>query len=362
MNFWLAGRAVGSAAGVTLALCLVVSAASAQNAAETSGIDLGVSAKPVTRKAPKYPQGELSRGRQGWVELSFVVDTDGNVVDPVVVDSSGSREFERAALRTLDRWKYEPATWNGKPVQQCETKTLITFAIEGDETKVSQPFFRRYRSIKKALDKSDVLRAAELIGKARTQLKLTLADMAWLSSLEARLAGLKGDKEAQLEAVRNATRGSGRWIDDKLFPNLLYVRTALELEQGNYAQSLSAYEKLHAVDPDSEHLGKLEPHIERIRSVIDSELALRVNATIDQTAQCLDCNKRWHHEPVRRAFSLTDVHGELGNIEFRCERRRVVAAAQEGLTWQLPESFGNCSIVVHGKPGTTFDLIELPTA
>lgn len=57
-------------------------------------------AKPVVRTAPNYPTIELREGQQGWVELNYVVTTDGTVVEPVVEASSGSRAFERAAIKT----------------------------------------------------------------------------------------------------------------------------------------------------------------------------------------------------------------------------------------------------------------------
>jgi len=50
----------------------------------------GVTAKPIKRIAPHYPRSELTQGRQGWVQLSYVVTTAGEIVDPVVENSSGT--------------------------------------------------------------------------------------------------------------------------------------------------------------------------------------------------------------------------------------------------------------------------------
>lgn len=347
---------------VSLLLALVAYSFPASAQQQEATVELGKPAVSVVRPRPFYPGNELRSGTQGWVELSFVVDVDGSVVDPVVVDSSGSRSFERAALDSVNKWSYEPATWNGEPVQQCETRTLITFAIEGERTTVSPTFRNRYIQIKNAIDDGELERAGEMVARVRRNLNLTLADNAWLSSLEVRIAGQTGDRDAQLDAVRAATQGGGRWIDERLFPNLLYVRTALELEKGNYAHSLSTFETLVEVDPESELIARLEPHIQTVRKNIESDTTLQVNGEIDGGRECLDCDTRWHHKPVRRTFALTNVDGELGNMEFRCQRRRVRVAAEEGLTWQLPESYGSCSIVVHGEPGTSFSLLELPKA
>ena len=112
-------------------------------ATDENSMHRGVSAKPVKRTPPSYPRAELVRNQQGWVQLSYVVTPEGEVIDPVVEDSSGSRLFERAALRTVRQWSYEPATWDEQPVQQCQTKVMITFALEDVGKKVSRKFANR---------------------------------------------------------------------------------------------------------------------------------------------------------------------------------------------------------------------------
>ena len=32
------------------------------------------------------------------------------------------------------------------------------------------------------------------------------------------------------------------------------------------------------------------------------------------------------------------------------------------MIWEEPESWGECSVIVFGQPGTTFDFLELPLA
>lgn len=56
------------------------------------------SAQANQRVAPRYPINQARNGQEGWVQLSFVIDEQGNVIDPFVVDSSGIKGFEKAAL------------------------------------------------------------------------------------------------------------------------------------------------------------------------------------------------------------------------------------------------------------------------
>lgn len=56
---------------------------------------------------PEYPNDALMRGIEGWVDVSLLVTSSGNVSDVRVEDSSRRQLFERAALAAVRQWKYE---------------------------------------------------------------------------------------------------------------------------------------------------------------------------------------------------------------------------------------------------------------
>lgn len=84
---------------------------------------------PIVRVAPVYPARALSRGLEGYVDMSFTVTTTGTVRDPVVLFSTSSL-FERAAMRAVLKFKYKPRVVDGVPVDVPNVKTRITFKIE----------------------------------------------------------------------------------------------------------------------------------------------------------------------------------------------------------------------------------------
>jgi protein TonB len=84
---------------------------------------------PIVRVAPVYPARALSRGIEGYVDMSFTVTTTGTVKDPIVVFSTSSL-FERAAIRAVLKFKYKPRVVDGQPVEVPGVKTRITFKIE----------------------------------------------------------------------------------------------------------------------------------------------------------------------------------------------------------------------------------------
>jgi len=84
---------------------------------------------PIVRVAPVYPARALSRGLEGYVDLSFTVTTAGTVRDPIILFST-STLFERAATRAVLKFKYKPRVVDGVPVDVPGVKTRITFQIE----------------------------------------------------------------------------------------------------------------------------------------------------------------------------------------------------------------------------------------
>ena len=84
---------------------------------------------PIVRVAPVYPARALSRGLEGYVDLSFTVTTAGTVRDPIVLFSTSSL-FERAATRAVTKFKYKPRVVDGIPVDVPGVKTRISFQIE----------------------------------------------------------------------------------------------------------------------------------------------------------------------------------------------------------------------------------------
>ena len=84
---------------------------------------------PIVRVAPVYPARALSRGIEGYVDMSFTVTASGTVKDPIVQFSTSSL-FDRAATRAVLKFKYKPRVVDGQPVEVSGVKTRITFKIE----------------------------------------------------------------------------------------------------------------------------------------------------------------------------------------------------------------------------------------
>jgi protein TonB len=64
---------------------------------------------------PPYPAAALRANEQGIVQLNFLIDTDGSVLESNVAKSSGSRRLDEAARNGLALCKFKPGTTDGKP-------------------------------------------------------------------------------------------------------------------------------------------------------------------------------------------------------------------------------------------------------
>ncbi|MFW6067059.1 MAG: TonB family protein [Myxococcota bacterium] len=69
----------------------------------------------VERVQAQYPADALAEGREASVELLVTVSAEGEVDEAEVVVSGGA-DFDRAALRAVERWRFEPARRGGEPV------------------------------------------------------------------------------------------------------------------------------------------------------------------------------------------------------------------------------------------------------
>jgi protein TonB len=85
--------------------------------------------RPISTPAPRYPRDAQRRGIAGTVLLRVHVGTDGEPGDIDLVQGSGSRELDRAAVEGVRRWRFAPATRNGQPVESA-VQVPIAFNLQ----------------------------------------------------------------------------------------------------------------------------------------------------------------------------------------------------------------------------------------
>lgn len=90
-----------------------------------------VEAKPLYRQnaPPTYPRLARRKGYEGKVLMDVLVSADGDVADIKIATSSGYRILDRAALKAVQAWRFEPGHRVGQKVAMW-VKVPIRFRLD----------------------------------------------------------------------------------------------------------------------------------------------------------------------------------------------------------------------------------------
>jgi len=114
--------------------------------AEGSHLDSFVMPRRALVEPPRYPNNPRKRGEEGWVEVNFMVNPEGKPYEVTILDSMGHEDFRKEALKAVERWEFQPATYQGNPIDAGMAMTL-TFELEGGAAGARAPFVRRFRVV-----------------------------------------------------------------------------------------------------------------------------------------------------------------------------------------------------------------------
>ena len=99
-----------------------------------SGLNVGFAGSgevtPLVRVQPIYPMRAQSRGIEGRVEVEFAINEYGEVSNPRIVAAEPTGIFERATLKAVSRWRYQPQIVDAKPVRRSGVRVVIEFKLE----------------------------------------------------------------------------------------------------------------------------------------------------------------------------------------------------------------------------------------
>lgn len=79
-----------------------------------------------------YPRLSLQNDEAGRVTLFGLIGPDGAIADARIAGSSGFKRLDDAALKLVQRFRYEPATLNGIPASVWAIQN-ISFKFQGEE-------------------------------------------------------------------------------------------------------------------------------------------------------------------------------------------------------------------------------------
>ncbi len=338
------------------ALLLVVISIPAHGAAsfDISIDNSAVHVAPVQQATPVFPKDAVRKGQEGWVRVNFVVSTDGRVIDPIVVDSSGGGAFEKSTLEALQGWEFE-----APDEARFNNSADIRFAHSGSKERASPSFSRRYRRIMSNLfyDNTDTARKEVDSAIVLGGWNLYESSMLWL--MVGRVEGVEGDDAAKLEAYRRSLAlGEDSIFEDKERCDLLAKLFGLEADHAQYASALRTFKELSANPAGSKESAAVRDKAAEIDQLISGKEQIAAKAAIYNPCDCDDGKPLWSYVPARRTFSFSNLSGNVERFEVRCDDERFTDDIVTDKSWSLPKDAGSCRVFVFGDDSATFEFVE----
>jgi TonB family protein len=94
---------------------------------------------------PEWPKEALKKEQTGTVTLKFFIDSDGSVVDGIVVKSSGHPLLDDAAINGIKKCRFSPGLYEGKPRPSSMTMQYVWTLGNSAEIAAINQDIARYR-------------------------------------------------------------------------------------------------------------------------------------------------------------------------------------------------------------------------
>ncbi|WP_371193983.1 energy transducer TonB [Glaciecola sp. SC05] len=317
-------------------------------------------AEIVERKNPTYPRTAAMRSREGWVKVSYVIDEEGKVQDPVVYDHAGDSAFKRAAMSAIKGWEFKPAMKDGKPTQQCHQAVRIDFTM-GDVSGASRRFVSTYKKATAFFEQGDIEQTEQLLEKLKADDDRNRYENAWLWRLDSLVARKLEDLPREQRSInRTISSAASHNVRNQTFDKdtlgYMYQRLfAVQVNRGLYAEALQTVDKIENLSNGEKLMVPIQLTVEKVKDFIASDANLFVDGQINK-------GSNFFHTLARNQFTFFEIKGQLDTVEVRCETHREKFTVAEDFVWSIPESWGQCQVLVQGDSGTRFSLVELNQA
>lgn len=307
--------------------------------------------EPIQRIDPRYPIDAARSGQEGWVVVSYVIGKDGTVNSAVVDESSNGKVFNRATLRAIKQWKFEPTTVNGKAIEQCKNNVRMEFTLASDKKGARRTFVRKYNDAVEFIDNKSFIEARELIDKLHKGGSWNLYEDAWLHSLEAEYYRNTGELNKEYDVLTSLSYGNSDYLGKSQTLRALARLFQLTVDKKYYKSALRAARLVKKIDDKKLLFPKLVTTVNQIEQFLKEGDNYLVNGTLESGV--------WNYYLARNSFSFSGDTSHLRKLDIRCDNKHLTYKVEDKSVWNIPESYGSCSIYVYGEEGSTVNLIEV---
>lgn len=311
--------------------------------------------EPLLRPAPKYPKGREGKGQEGLVELVFMIDPDGRTSNVAVTNSTHS-DFEESAIDSVRLYEYSPAKWKGTAYQSVWELRVI-YLMYGRMAKAGRDFYKLHKRVNKELDKAqpDQKSLRKDLDKMLESDYLSMYTLAFLNLAEYRYATKFLGKHEQLDVLKKLLL-----FDDQLDENRQFLEPEtlksirmnilqLLIQLGYYGEARENYYDLQQEMPEAAkaYAGPMA----QVQRILESgEVLARSIKLRERGSEYIYLTKR--------SLEIHDVKGEIDKLNFYCSLGYSSLDFKAGSNYQLPESWGECNLLIVGTPGATAKMYQ----
>lgn len=319
-------------------------------------VDVEVYQGPSFRTFPRldYPDRQRELGKEGWVQLNFMVDPNGNAYEISVVDSIGGAPFEQNAIRAVRNARFRPARQGSTPVHAGFDMMLryVTNPRRGAKPE----FVRAYEALVSSIERDDRAAADEQLPKLEVSsiyehvykhLALYHYHRKWgterqqYSDLQAALA----------RAAPDPGSDRPRYIDKKTYVSSLNSLLTLALKLNDLGRALSIWEDIQKLAP-KEQVAAWRPTMDQVSRLRESGPPVHFEAEIEK-------GNSWFDRLFRKNFEVVVLSGRVSEIKLRCEKKFIFFHYEPNVRYTVESQAGNCWVQVVGENGTKFGFVQL---
>lgn len=307
----------------------------------------------IYKPDPKYPGKASKKGHEGWVLLSYVIEADGSVEKAIVEDSNTSEILEEDAVNLVKQYKYKPATMDGKPVQQNNSKALFSYRFDPPSKAARAKFASYYKRTSNLLKKGKYEKAKERMAVLERMENRNLYEDGYYWVLKSRIYESEQQPQEALRSLRRATISGSDYLPETTYIYSMAKLYSMQVKTAQYRSALYTLRKLKKIPNASKMVNKLKQSEQDIIALINSDRLFYAPGVVSKRGL-------WSYDLARNKFSIADINGKLEKLTIFCSNRVIESPITGKEAWKIPASFGNCDVHVHGEAGATFKLYEYP--
>ena len=297
---------------------------------------------------PAYPSEARANFEEGWVQLQFMVSPEGKAYEAYVLQSVGSKEFQRAALQAIQDFTFEPAIENGHPIDSTAC-IKFKFELNGGLQGAREIYIAGYRAFDRAMAAGDKAAADAALAKLRIS---NLYEDAYYGVAQYRYALKWGDEKDQMSGLRRAiaSESSAHYLPKTLFVSALRDLFRLEVGAQNFAAAMSTWETMLKAGIDQQTRSEFQPIVDKLNVLRTDDRAYAITGQIIESL--------WEYHLFKSWFHLAVSEGQITGVRLLCDKKYVEFKYDPELDYRVSNHYGQCALALSGDAGTQFRLIQ----